>query len=226
MSWEIFFENEKKKGYFKKLLSFLDLEYKTKTIFPPKELVFNAFKLTKEEDIKAVIIGQDPYFHEKEAMGLAFSVPRGVKIPPSLKNIYKEIEIEYGPFSYNSGDLTYLAKQGVFLINSILTVEENKPLSHKNELYDEFFINLMKEIDLLNQPIVFLLWGKEAQKYEKYIKNKNRLILKNSHPSPLGANKGGWFNSSIFIKTNEFLKSKNIKEIDWINKVDSICLFD
>lgn len=225
MSRDKFFKNEEKKGYYQNLLSFLKYEYQNYTIYPPKELIFNAFKLTSEEDVKVVILGQDPYFNEGEAMGLAFSVPEKKKIPPSLKNIYQEIENEYGYFETKSGDLTYLAKQGVFLINTILTVRKGEPLSHKNELYNEFFISLMKEIDSLNQPIVFMLWGKEAGKYEKYILNNNRLILKTSHPSPLGANKGGWFNSNIFKKANEYLKENNLKEIEWINKSENTFLF-
>ena len=151
-------------------------------------------------------------------MGLAFSVKEGVKLPPSLENIYKEIEIEFNSImNYQSGDLTYLSKQGVFLINPILTVIEGKPLSHNTKEYQLFFKDLMMFIDKIDKPIVFILWGNKAKSYEKYILNKNRLIIKTTHPSPLGANKGGFFNTDMFKKTNEYLKKHGINEIIWGN---------
>lgn len=220
MEWSDFFNEIKNKEYILSLKNFLDEEYKNKTIYPLKEDIFNAFKLCPLSTIKVVIIGQDPYFNKNQAMGLAFSVKEGVKLPPSLENIYKEIENEFKvTMNYQSGDLTYLASQGVFLINPILTVEEGKPLSHNKKEYQLFFKDLMIFIDKIDKPIVFILWGNKAKSYEKYILNKNRLIIKTTHPSPLGANKGGFFNTDMFKKTNEYLKNKGEKEINWSNSL-------
>lgn len=218
MEWNDFFNEIKNKEYFKNLNNFLDEEYKNKIIYPPRDEIYNAFKLCSLSSLKVVIIGQDPYFNKNQAMGLAFSVKEGVKLPPSLENIYKEIEIEFNSImNYQSGDLTYLSKQGVFLINPILTVIEGKPLSHNIKEYQLFFKDLMMFIDKIDKPIVFILWGNKAKSYEKYILNKNRLIIKTTHPSPLGANKGGFFNTDMFKKTNEYLKKHGINEIIWGN---------
>lgn len=218
MEWNDFFNEIKNKEYFKNLNNFLDEEYKNKIIYPPRDEIYNAFKSCSLSSLKVVIIGQDPYFNKNQAMGLAFSVKEGVKLPPSLENIYKEIEIEFNSImNYQSGDLTYLSKQGVFLINPILTVIEGKPLSHNTKEYQLFFKDLMMFIDKIDKPIVFILWGNKAKSYEKYILNKNRLIIKTTHPSPLGANKGGFFNTDMFKKTNEYLKKHGINEIIWGN---------
>ena len=218
MEWYDFFNEIKNKEYFKNLNNFLDEEYKNRIIYPPRDEIYNAFKSCSLSSLKVVIIGQDPYFNKNQAMGLAFSVKEGVKLPPSLENIYKEIEIEFNSImNYQSGDLTYLSKQGVFLINPILTVIEGKPLSHNTKEYQLFFKDLMMFIDKIDKPIVFILWGNKAKSYEKYILNKNRLIIKTTHPSPLGANKGGFFNTEMFKKTNEYLKKHGINEIIWGN---------
>ncbi len=215
-----FFNSIKNKEYYKKIESFLDKEYKENVVYPPRNEIFNAFNLCKLDDLKVVIIGQDPYFNKDQAMGLAFSVKEGVKLPPSLENIYKEIEIEFNALmNYQSGDLTYLANQGVFLINPILTVKEGKPLSHDIPEYKEFFKDLMIFIDEIDKPIVFILWGNKAKSYEKYILNKNRLVIKTTHPSPLGANKGGFFNTDMFKKTNDYLKENGLDEINWSNLI-------
>ena len=217
-TWNDFFEIVKSKDYYKSLNEFWDKEYSAHTVFPPRELIFNAFNLTPLDQVKVVVIGQDPYHEKGQAMGLAFSVPNECKCPPSLINIFKEIEIEFGEACERRGDLTYLAKQGVFLINTLLTVEEGKPLSHKNSMYSKFMSDLMIFLDELDQPMVFMLWGGNAQKYEKFISNKNRLVLKRTHPSPLGANQGGWFNENTFISCNKFLEKNKLDPINWINK--------
>ena len=221
MNWNDFFEKVKTKEYFKELMDFIDYEYKNNVCYPPRDKIFEAFKLTSLDNLKVVIFGQDPYFNKGEANGLAFSVNEGIKLPPSLKNIFKEINIEYNhPINNisNNGDLSYLASQGVLLLNTYLTVKEKSPLSHKNKLYDCFMKDLLEFISSLDNPLVFLLWGNNSKKLKKYLKNPKHLIIETSHPSPLGANKGGWFNSNQFIKCNEYLKSNNLKEIDWIKK--------
>ena len=217
-NWDRFFEVEKKKPYWKTLESFWDEQYASKTVFPNRELIFNAFSLTPLEEVKVVIIGQDPYHEVGQAMGLAFSVPNSCKVPPSLINIFKEIEIEFGKPCDKLGDLTYLAKQGVLLVNTILTVEEGKPMSHKIKEYSIFMRNLLGFLDNLEQPIVFMLWGGNAQKYEQYVTNPNHLVIKRTHPSPLGANQGGWFNENTFKSCNDFLDEKKVKTIEWCNR--------
>lgn len=216
-NWKQFFDIQKQQDYFKELVNFIILEYKNNVIFPKINEIFKCFILTDIPKLKVVIIGQDPYIHKNEANGLAFSVNKNNVFPPSLKNIYKEIEIEYGQIFNKDGDLSYLAKQGVLLLNKYLTVIENKSLSHKNNLYDIFFKNVINYIESLNQPLVYLLWGNEAKKASKYIKNKNHYILYASHPSPLGANKCNWFNSKIFKNCNEILKNNNLEEINFTN---------
>lgn len=217
MEWTDLFKNIKNKDYCLELNKFLNIEYKNHTIYPPRNRVFACFDYCSVNDLKVVIVGQDPYHEENQANGLAFSVNKSVEIPPSLINIYKEIKIEFGNINKKDGDLTYLAKQGVLLLNKYLTVRAHMALSHKIKQYDNFFIDVINFIEQLDKPIVYMLWGREAQKLEPLIKNKNHLVLKTSHPSPLSANKGGWFNSNVFIKCNNFLKQHNLKEIDWGN---------
>ncbi len=221
MNWNDFFDSIKNKEYFKNLLNFIDNEYKNNICYPPKEDIFKAFKLTPLDNLKVVIFGQDPYYNKNEANGLAFSVNDNIKLPPSLKNIFKEIYLEYNINDDlpSNGDLSYLAKQGVLLLNTILTVKEKSPLSHKNKMYEEFMKDLLLFLSNINKPIVFLLWGNNSLKLEKYILNKNHLIIKTSHPSPLSANKKGWFNSNCFKNTNEFLINNNIEPISWYKKI-------
>ena len=216
-NWKEFFNEVEKKDYSKKLKVFLDEEYSKHVVYPTRENMFNAFKYVSPNKVKVVIIGQDPYHEPGQAMGLAFSVPRGITLPPSLVNIYKEIQNDLSVQMVNNGDLTYLAKQGVFLLNAYLTVREHEPLSHKCEMYEQFIGDVLTYLDKLDQPIVFILWGNFAKKYMKYLKNKNHLILTSSHPSPLSANRGGWFNNHHFSKTNEYLVSHNLSPIDWKN---------
>lgn len=215
-SWKDFFEKEKEKAYFRKLEEFLDNEYKNKVIYPPRDLVFNAFSLCPLDKIKVVIIGQDPYHEPGQAMGLSFSVPSTCKVPPSLKNIYKEIEDDCNEIFFNKdGDLTYLANQGVLLLNSILTVEKGKPLSHNIKEYEELYHNILKELDALDYPLVFMLWGGNAKKQSVYLKNPKHLVLCANHPSPLSANRGGFFGCKHFSKANQFLTQNGIEPIIW-----------
>ena len=215
-SWKDFFEKEKEKAYFRKLEEFLDKEYKNKVIYPPRDLVFNAFSLCPLDKIKVVIIGQDPYHEPGQAMGLSFSVPSTCKVPPSLKNIYKEIEDDCNEIFFNKdGDLTYLANQGVLLLNSILTVEQGKPLSHNIKEYEELYHNILKELDELDYPFVFMLWGGNAKKQSVYLKNPKHLVLCANHPSPLSANRGGFFGCKHFSKANQFLTQNGIEPIIW-----------
>ena len=217
MTWKEVFDEIKIKDYSKELSTFLDDEYSKYVIYPKRENMFAAFKLTPLENVKVVIFGQDPYHEPDQAMGLCFSVPRGVKVPPSLINIYEEIEREYKTkLQDRSGDLTYLARQCVLLLNTVLSVREHQPLSHNNNLYKEFTKDIVTALNKLDQPIVFLLWGNNAKQMMKYLDNKNHLILTACHPSPLGAMHGGWFGNNHFIKTNEFLSKNGIKPINWL----------
>lgn len=218
-SWKEFFDEIKKKDYSKSLSSFLDKEYATYTCFPPRKLMFNAFGLTPLKEVKVVIIGQDPYHEVGQAMGLSFSVPEGIKVPPSLINIYKEIEDEYGvTLNHNTGNLTYLAKQGVLLLNSILSVREHLPMSHNIKEYELFFHDVLSLLDEQHQPIVFLLWGSSARKLKVFLKNPTHLILESVHPSPLAANHGGWFKNNHFKTANEYLIKNGAKPIDWCSQ--------
>lgn len=217
-TWEELFEEIKEKDYAKKINTILNQEYATHTIFPPRNMMFNAFKYTPLKKVKVVIIGQDPYHEDNQAMGLSFSVPKGVALPPSLINIFKEIENNFGyKMNYSNGDLTYLAKQGVLLLNTILTVRKSIPLSHQKIGYDLFVQDILKAIDEQNQPIVFLLWGNYARGLKKYLHNPNHLILESTHPSPLSANRGGFFNQNHFLKTNNYLVSHELTPINWQN---------
>ena len=217
MKWEDVFKEIKTKDYSRRLNDFLNEEYASHVIYPKREDMFNAFKMTPLEEVKVVIFGQDPYHEPNQAMGLAFSVPDTTPIPPSLVNIYKEIENEFGKkFVNRGGDLTYLTRQGVMLLNPILTVREHMPLSHNIPEYKQFTKDIISILNDLDQPIVFLLWGGNAKKLGENLSNPKHLVLKATHPSPLGANKGGWFGCNHFIKTNEFLRKNGLKEINWL----------
>ena len=216
-TWTEFFKSIQNKEYSIRLHQFLDKEYANYICYPPRQLLFNAFKLTPLNKVKVVIIGQDPYHEPGQAMGLSFSVPETVKVPPSLINIYKEIADEYDTtVDMSSGDLTYLAKQGVLLLNSILSVREHLPMSHNIKEYEEFFQDVLDVLDKQNHPIVFMLWGSSARKLKKLLHNPNHLILESVHPSPLAANHGGWFKNNHFRLANEYLKKNKTKPIDWL----------
>lgn len=199
---------------FKKFMTLINQEYQTKTIFPEKSNVFNALKLTPYNNVKVVIVGQDPYHGIGEAHGLSFSVQKGIAIPPSLKNIYQELYSDLGITPAKYGDLTKWAKEGVLLLNAVLTVEKDKPASHKGKGWELLTDFIIKELNKKEEPIVFILWGNFARSKKTFITNKKHLVIESTHPSPFSA-RNGFFESKPFSKTNNFLKQNNIKEIDW-----------
>lgn len=199
---------------FKRFYHIVENEYNNKIIFPPKDHIFEALKLTSYANTKVVIVGQDPYHGEGEAHGLSFSVMDGVKIPPSLQNIYKELYNDLGIIPKKTGNLTGWAKEGVLLLNSILTVEKDKASSHKNLGWEPFTDYIIKVLNTKEEPIVFILWGNFAKSKKSLITNSKHLIIESSHPSPFSAY-NGFFGSKPFSKTNNFLINNNIKPIDW-----------
>lgn len=213
--WDELLKDEFKKDYYLRLRQFLINEYKTQSIFPGMYDIFNAFKYTSYNDVKAVIIGQDPYHGVGQAHGLCFSVKKGVAPPPSLVNIFKEIKSDVGIDNMGKhGELTKWAKNGVLLLNNVLTVREAQANSHKNAGWEQFTDNVIALLDQREKPMVFLLWGANARAKTKIIKNPNHLILTCAHPSPLSAY-NGFFGCRHFSKANEFLKAHGINEIDW-----------
>ena len=212
--WDFALSEEFKKDYFLKIQDFIDEEYSSKTIYPPYDEIFNAFKLTPLSNVKVVILGQDPYHEEGQAHGLAFSTPEGRPIPRSLKNIFKEINAEYDYPMPTSGCLEKWAEQGVFLLNTVLTVEDGNANSHSKCGWQTFTDNVIRILNRQDQPIVFLLWGKQAEKKKELITNENHLVLITSHPSPFSARRG-FLGCNHFKLTNGYLKENKIKEIDW-----------
>ncbi len=215
--WDTVLDSEYHKEYFANIVKFVNKVYKEKTIFPPKARILSALDITDYNDVKVVILGQDPYHGIGEANGLAFSVNDGVKIPPSLKNIYKELHDDLGVEIPNTGNLESWAKEGVLLLNSVLTVEKDKPASHKNIGWETFTDSIIKKLNERDKPIVFILWGNFAKSKKELITNPKHLVLTSSHPSPFSVNYG-FFGSKPFSKTNEFLRRNGIKEIDWTIK--------
>ncbi len=199
---------------FKKFYNIVLKLYDNNIVYPIKENIFNALKLTPYEKVKVVIMGQDPYHGENEAHGLSFSVQKGINIPPSLKNIYKELNNDLGITIALDGDLTKWAKEGVLLLNSVLTVYKDNPASHKNIGWERLTDYIIKTLNEKEEPIVFILWGNFAKEKKKYITNKKHLIIESTHPSPFSAN-NGFFGSKPFSKTNEFLIKNKIKPINW-----------
>ena len=212
--WEELLEEEINKRYFKELIERIKIEYVNNIVYPKYDSIFRALELTSYKDTKVLILGQDPYHGEDQANGLAFSVAKGVQIPPSLKNIYKELNSDLGINISKNGDLKSWAKQGILLLNSTLTVIENSPNSHKDYGWQEFTDCVIKLLNKKNDPMVFIFWGNYAKSKEKFISNPKHLIIKSAHPSPLSAYRG-FFNSKPFSKTNEFLRKNGIKEINW-----------
>lgn len=212
--WSNALQDETEKDYFKELCTFVEDEYNSNVIYPPKEDVFNAFKYTSLEDVKVVILGQDPYFNEKQAHGLCFSVQRGVDVPPSLRNIYTELETDLGLVRPNNGYLTKWAKQGVLMLNTVLTVRAENPNSHQGKGWEKFTDAIIRKLNEQDRPIVYMLWGKPAQTKIKMLNNPNHLILKAPHPSPLSAYRG-FFGCKHFSTANDFLEKNGLLPIDW-----------
>lgn len=212
--WDLVLKDELDKDYFKELISYVEKEYKEKTIYPKKNEIFNAFRHTSYENTRVVILGQDPYHGENEAEGLSFSVKTGIRKPPSLNNIFKELNDDLGLPIPTSGSLIKWSLEGVLLLNSVLTVEKDKAASHQGIGWEKFTDAVIEKINNKITPVVFILWGSYARSKKCLITNKIHYIIESPHPSPFSAY-NGFFGSKPFSKTNEFLKKNNLKEIDW-----------
>lgn len=214
-SWLKILENEMGKKYFQDLIYFIKNQYVDKICYPPSDLIFSAFNHCSLDNIKVVIIGQDPYHGPNQANGLCFSVDSKLKNPPSLINIFKEISNNLNCEIRKNGNLLDWSKQGVFLLNSVLTVEKGFPGSHSGKGWEIFTDYILKLISTNKKNVVFMLWGGYAKKKENLITKKNNLILKAGHPSPLSANRGHWFGNKHFIKCNDYLVQKGLESIKW-----------
>lgn len=212
-TWDIVLEDDLKSDYFKKLGLFVKGEYKQKKVFPKYENIFNALRFTDYDSVKVVILGQDPYHGENEAHGLSFSVLEGVRRPPSLDNIFKELYNDLG-IKRTNNNLNDWADQGVLLLNSIMTVIKDRPLSHKDKGWEIFTDNIIKYLNEREKPIVFILWGSFARSKKELITNPRHLIIESAHPSPLSASRG-FFGSKPFSRCNAFLKENGMNEINW-----------
>lgn len=212
--WYEALKGEFKKPYYKQLFDTVNEEYRTRQIFPPAQDIFNAFHYTPLKDVKVVIFGQDPYHNVGQAHGLCFSVQKGVQVPPSLVNIYKELQDDMGCTIPHHGCLTKWAEQGVLMLNTVLTVRAHEANSHRGIGWEEFTDAAIRVLNEQNRPMVFILWGAPAQRKEKMLNNPQHLILKAPHPSPLSAYRG-FFGSKPFSQTNEFLKAHGEMPIDW-----------
>jgi len=218
--WQELLESEMEKEYYQNLRQFLIKEYSTRTIYPDMYDIFNALHLTAYKDVKAVILGQDPYHGPNQAYGLAFSVKEGIRIPPSLVNIYKELHDDLGCYIPNNGCLTKWAKEGVLLLNASLTVRAGEANSHSRIGWEIFTDHIIKLLNEREDPIVFILWGNNARRKKEMITNPKHYIIESVHPSPLSASRG-FFGSKPFSKTNKFLESIGKEPIDWqIENID------
>ena len=212
--WDAVLEAEFDKPYYQNLRQFLNGEYANKTIYPLPQYIYAALKLTSYENTKVVILGQDPYHEPGQAHGLAFSVNKGIAIPPSLINIYKEMKDDINTYIPNNGYLVSWAKQGVLLLNATLTVEAHKANSHKGKGWEELTDFIIQKLNEKDEPVVFILWGRNARDKKKFITNSKHLVIESAHPSPLSAY-NGFFGSRPFSKTNNFLIKNNLKPINW-----------
>lgn len=216
-NWDIVLNDVYHEPYFINIVKFVNQIYKEKTVFPPKTKILKALTTTDYNDVKVVILGQDPYHGVGEANGLAFSVSDGIKLPPSLRNIYKELHDDLGIPISNKGNLECWAKEGVLLLNAVLTVEKDKPASHKNVGWETFTDTIIQKLNEKETPIVFILWGAFARSKKKYITNPKHLVIESPHPSPFSASYG-FFGSKPFSRTNNFLIQNHITPIDWTVK--------
>ena len=214
MTTEEFISIESSKPYYSELMKFVDAEYSAGEVFPPREKIFRSLELTPIDSVKCVILGQDPYHDAGQAHGLAFSVNPGVKIPPSLANIYKELHDELGTYMPDNGFLEKWAKQGVLLLNTVLTVRAHEANSHKGKGWEKFTDAVISEVNKLDTPVVYMLWGKPAQNKKKLLTNPKHLVLETVHPSPLSVYRGFW-GCGHFAKCNEFLEVNGVSPIDW-----------
>lgn len=212
--WKALLDTEFKKDYFLELRQFLAKEYEEYKVFPPAKDIYNALHYTGYNNTKVVILGQDPYHKEGQAHGLSFSVRPGVKKPPSLRNIYKELKEDLGITIPEHGYLKKWTEEGVLLLNAVLTVREGEAHSHKNKGWENFTDRIITLLNQRKSPVIFILWGRPAQKKERLISNSWHYVLKSPHPSPLSAHRG-FFGSQVFSKTNEILKSEGLAPIDW-----------
>lgn len=213
-SWDKILDKEYHQEYFKRIVQFINKEYKEKVIFPPKSCILRALSLTDYSNVKVVILGQDPYHGIGEANGLAFAVSNGIKLPPSLQNIYKELKDDLGIPISTVGNLECWAKEGVLLLNAVLTVEKDKAASHKNIGWEQFTNAIIEKLNEKETPVVFILWGNFARSKKALITNPIHCIIESTHPSPFSAHHG-FFGSKPFSKANTFLKKTGQKEIDW-----------
>ena len=212
--WALQLQEETRKPYYKKLYETVVKEYKTTQVFPPSRDLFKAYELCPYHKVKVVILGQDPYHNVGQAQGMSFSVPKGVPLPPSLQNIFKEIRDDLSILEPDCGDLSYWAKQGVLLLNTVLTVRAHQAFSHRGIGWEEFTDATIRAIEEKEDPVVYILWGTPAQKKRSMIRQKKRLVLTAPHPSPLSAYRG-FFGSKPFSKCNAYLRKEGVEEIDW-----------
>lgn len=214
-SWREHIGAEFEKPYFSALTDFVRHEYTTTTCYPPGTLIFNAFNLCPFDRVKVVIIGQDPYHEPGQAQGLSFSVPEGVPFPPSLQNIFKEIQLDLGKPMPPTGDLTRWAEQGVLLLNATLTVRAHQAASHQRHGWEQFTDAAIRALNTERENLVFILWGGYARSKAQLIDRSRHLVLESVHPSPLSANRGGWFGNHHFSQCNAYLREHGEQEIDW-----------
>lgn len=212
--WDEVLKEEIEKPYFQQLMTWLDQEYVEEVVYPPRDLLFQAFRLTPYAEVKAVILGQDPYHGAGQAEGLSFSVMPGVRVPPSLRNIYIELKEDIDVPTPNHGSLVQWGKEGVLLLNTALTVRESKPASHRGKGWEQFTDAVIHALNNREEPMVFLLWGNHAGEKEAFIDQERHLVIRSAHPSPFAARKG-FFGSKPFSRTNQFLEEHGERPIDW-----------